>query len=168
MQHFLCSFLCINNFITIFVTPKQTCRCSSVGQSSWFVISWSGVRIPPSAPAGAGEWHPINKAGQPPQVAGFENEADDQTCLNRQAHLQKRIIAKQFVRIWESKPWNCYGEAKPPTGDGQASNSERSQSRKDTETAAKQRATKTVIKQTKYRYIRIPRENTRVAKWGRL
>ena len=24
-------------------------RCSSVGQSSWFVISWSGVRIPPSA-----------------------------------------------------------------------------------------------------------------------
>ena len=25
------------------------CRCSSVGQSSWFVISWSGVRIPPSA-----------------------------------------------------------------------------------------------------------------------
>ena len=26
-----------------------TCRCSSAGQSSWFVISWSGVRIPPPA-----------------------------------------------------------------------------------------------------------------------
>ena len=31
------------------IRDKHQCRCSSVGQSSWFVISWSGVRIPPSA-----------------------------------------------------------------------------------------------------------------------
>ena len=37
---------------SVYFAPRLVaiCRCSSVGQSSWFVISWSGVRIPPSAP----------------------------------------------------------------------------------------------------------------------
>ena len=41
-----CSFI----FFRLLCTAiGNICRCSSVGQSSWFVISWSGVRIPPSA-----------------------------------------------------------------------------------------------------------------------
>ena len=43
-------------FYTYLCKPKRRiCRCSSAGQSSWFVISRSWVRIPPSA-LGSGGW----------------------------------------------------------------------------------------------------------------
>ena len=49
--------LVVSNFFAYFAPRLVNIRrCSSVGQSSWFVISWSGVRIPPSAQA----FSPIN------------------------------------------------------------------------------------------------------------
>ena len=46
---FFCAYFLHIKILSLFLSPRKPCRCSSVGQSRRFVIRRSGVRIPPSA-----------------------------------------------------------------------------------------------------------------------